>query len=200
MSDALPPSRFQAAYEGTPPWDIGRPQRSFKELLDKGGVRGPILDVGCGTGENALAFAAAGYEVTGVDIIARAIDKARDKARERGVSATFEVADALELGKLQRSFSSVVDSAVFHVFNDEDRVRYVASLAHVLEPGGRYYMLSFSDAEPTDWGGPRRISRAEIEEAFRDGWKIESIEPTRLETTFHENGGHAWFATVLRTR
>src|SRR5688572_1235339 len=164
--------RFLDAYEGTPPWDIGRPQRAFAELAARDVVRSPLLDVGCGTGEHALAFAARGVEVVGIDIAARAIEKARDKARDRGLTARFEVADALEpLG----TFATIVDCGVFHVFDDADRKTFVASLARALEPGGVYYMLVFSDREPTEWGGPRRISREEIEASFADGWKIRSI-------------------------
>src|SRR5215212_6251964 len=107
MPAAPPPSRFEAAYEGTPPWDIGRPQRAFAALAASDVARSPLLDVGCGTGENALAFAARGLDVACVDLIPRAIEKAREKAAARGLRARFDVADALELGKLGRIFWSI---------------------------------------------------------------------------------------------
>lgn len=187
---------FQSAYDGSPPWDIGRPQPAFSPLFERG--RGPVLDVGCGTGELALAFAARGLDVLGIDIAPRAIERARDKARARRVAATFEVWDALELARLGRTFSTVVDSAVFHVFDDAERTRYVAALRSALVPGGDYFMLVFSDAEPTDWGGPRRVARAEIEAAFAVGWELRSVEASRMHTTFHEEGGHAWLVHAVR--
>jgi len=78
-----PGLRFDDAYIGVPPWDIGRPQREVLELADAGTFRSPVLDAGCGTGENALALAARGLEVVGLDASPRAIGKAMDKARER---------------------------------------------------------------------------------------------------------------------
>src|SRR6266567_364886 len=163
-------NRFDAMYEGTPPWDIGRPQGAFVRLEAEGQIRSPVLDVGCGTGENALYLAARGHEVVGVDLVERAIAKASAKAEERGLAVRFEIADALALEGLGRSFATAIDSGVFHVFDDVERARYVASLARAVAPGGRYFMLVFSHLEPTDWGGPRRIRREEIEAAFATGW------------------------------
>jgi len=87
--------------------------------------------------------------------------------------ATFLVMDALALKELPENFDSVIDSGLFHVFSDEDRQHYVQGLWSVLKPGGRLFLLCFSDAEPGDQG-PRRVSRKEIEEAFTDGWAVAS--------------------------
>jgi cyclopropane fatty-acyl-phospholipid synthase-like methyltransferase len=112
--------------------------------------------------------------------------------------------DALHLEDLPEVFDSAIDSGLFHVFNDEDRRRYVEGLASVLKPGGKLFMLCFSDEEPGTQG-PRRVSRTEIEEAFSDGWEIESIEPSRLEIrpdleeiSFSEGGPKAWFVVIGR--
>ena len=201
--DAPPPSRFVAAYEGEPPppWDIGRPQPAFVELEARGFVQSPVLDVGCGTGENALFLAARGHEVVGVDFVPRAIEKARAKAAERDLQATFAVGDVLALEPPARPFATAIDSGVFHVFDDSDRVRYVASLAAAVRAGGRLHILVFSDREPTDWGGPRRVRKDEIEESFTRlrGWNVRSIEPARFHSHHHgETGGEAWLATMER--
>ncbi|MBC8068669.1 MAG: class I SAM-dependent methyltransferase [Deltaproteobacteria bacterium] len=199
MLRAVSTHDFDELYaNGNPTWEIGRPQRDVLALEQRGAIVDPVLDVGCGTGENALALAARGHDVVGVDAASAAIERARAKAESSGSSARFELADALELAALGRSFATVIDSAVFHVFDDDERARYVKSLAAVVRPGGRYFMLVFSDREPTDWGGPRRISRAEIEQAFADGWTIRAIEPARYETNKHEDGGLAWLAELER--
>lgn len=194
--------RFQTAYDGEPPpWDIGRPQPAFIALADKlgAGLRGPILDCGCGTGENTMLFAERGAQVLGVDVVSRAIELAKAKAAERRSSAEFQVGNALELSLLGRTFATIIDCAVFHVFDDAERARYLQSLAAVLEPGGHYYMLVFSDREPADWGGPRRVSQEEIRAAFQDGWQIHSIEEARVDTLLHPTGsGHGWFSTIQR--
>jgi len=78
------------------PWDIGSPQPTFVRLADEGRLTGRLLDAGCGTGENALLAASRGADVTGIDLAPTAIARARAKASERGLTARFEIADALD--------------------------------------------------------------------------------------------------------
>src|SRR3954469_4226815 len=129
---------WDAAYRnGTPPWDIGRPQPAIVRLADAGELMDPILDSGCGTGEHALLAASMGFEVTGVDLAQTAIERARAKARQRGLPAGVVVGDdpALREGeRLDRSFRTIIHTGCFHAFDDADRQRYVESLASVLEP------------------------------------------------------------------
>ena len=202
MTDVPKRQDFETAYTGQAPWDIGRPQQAFLGVADR--ITGSVLDAGCGTGENALFFASRGHKVTGIDFLEEPITRARRKATERGLTATFLVIDALALKDLPEVFDSVIDSGLFHVFSDEDRRRYVEGLATVLKPGGRLFLACFSDEEPGTQG-PRRVSRQELQGAFAEGWVIESIEPSRFEVrpdlkdlTFSEGGSRAWFAVVRR--
>ena len=71
---------FDAAYRERPPWDVGEPQPALMALLDEYLPTGPVLDVGCGTGELALALAQRGLTVLGVDLAEAAIAQARAKA------------------------------------------------------------------------------------------------------------------------
>ena len=182
-----------------PPWDIGRPQPAFARLADRGLLSGRLLDSGCGTGENVLLAAARGAEAMGVDISPQAIARARDKAAERGLNARFEVADALRLGQLGLTFDVLIDSGVFHIFDDADRERYVASLAAVLPPGGRCYLMCFSDRQPGTVG-PRRVREDELRAAFSDGWDITSIEADAFELNpgMPTPAAQAWLAAVRR--
>lgn len=192
------PHHFENAYQGRPPWDIGYPQPALARLVDGGAIRGRVLDVGCGTGELTLHMAAHGLDALGIDLIPAAVERAEAKARERGLAAEFRVHDALRLEGLGQAFDAVVDSGLFHVFTDEDRVRFADSLAAVLRPGGDYWMLCFSDKEPTHWGGPRRVSEAEIRATFQDGWEVVSVEPARFDVTMPDVGGHALLAHLRR--
>ena len=193
---------FESAYAGKAPWDIGRPQRAFVEVADR--VTGAVLDAGCGTGENALFFAGRGHPVLGIDFLEGPVQEARRKALERGLQAEFLRMDALALSTLDRRFDGVIDSGLFHVFSDDDRVRYVAGLAHVTRPGGRLFLLCFSDEEPGTQG-PRRVSERELRESFADGWAVEEIRAARFEVrpdlediSFSEGGPKAWFSVIRR--
>jgi len=187
---------FNESYKGTPPWDVGHPQAEFVKLADQGDIRGRVLDVGCGTGENALFFTGLGLEVCGLDAAPLAIEKAKRKASERGPKTTFVLGDALHLEKLKQKFDTITDSGLFHVFPDDERAIFVRSLRSAIKDGGTYYMLCFSDKEPAGWGGPRRVSKEEIRAAFSDGWKVDWIREARFESAFHEIGGLAWLSSI----
>jgi len=195
-------SSWDESYTGAapPPWDIGRPQPAFVRLADEGLLSGRLLDSGCGTGEHALLAASRGADVTGVDVAPTAIARARAKAAKRGISARFEVADALDLEQLGATFDTVIDSGVFHVFGDEDRTAYVASLAAVMQPGGACYLMCFSDRQPGDWG-PRRVRADELRSAFAAGWTVESITADAFD--INPIGGftkaEAWLAAIRRS-
>jgi cyclopropane fatty-acyl-phospholipid synthase-like methyltransferase len=189
------PEDFDALYVGTPPWDIGRPQPAFVELANT--IQGHVLDVGCGTGEHVLMASAMGLDATGIDAAPAAIASAQRKASERGLSARFVVHNALDLAALDEQFDTVLDCGLFHIFEDDDRPVFVDSLRAVIAPGGRYYMLCFSEQQPGDWG-PRRVTQGEIHEQFRDGWRIDAIDPAKIEITIDPDGAHAWRATITR--
>jgi len=195
-----PSAGWDSAYQDhLPPWDIGGPQPAFARLAGSGLLSGRVLDAGCGTGEHVLLAAAHGAAAMGVDLSALAIEKARGKAAERGLTARFEVADALHLERLGERFDTVIDSGLFHVFDDAARARYVTSLAAVVEPGGSYYMMCFSDSQPGVWG-PRRVRREEIPLAFHDGWEVESLTPDTLTLNpiMGAVSASAWLAVIRR--
>ena len=184
-------------YTSQPPWDIGRPQPAFLALADAGAIRGRVLDVGCGTGEHVLMCAGLGLDATGVDLASAALHAAKEKARDRGRTARFLLQDARHLADLGESFDTVLDCGLFHIFNDDDRAAFVDSLRYVLPPGGRYFMLCFSDQQPGDWG-PCRVTRDEITASFTDGWRIDSIEPSTIDITTDPEGIRAWLVALTR--
>jgi SAM-dependent methyltransferase len=191
---------WDASYHhGPAPWDIGRPQPVVARLVAAGAFTGPVLDAGCGPGENSLHIAALGLPVLGVDVAETALAMARKKAHDRGINAEFAIADALHLDRLARTFATVLDCGLFHTFNAEERAAYAASLASVTQQAGTLYVLCFSDQGPNT--GPHPITQQDLTSAFsqQNGWSIISIEPDRIHTRFHgQNGAPAWFATIKR--
>ncbi len=189
---------FEQLYrEGDPPWELGRAQPEIVALADDGEIVGDVLDLGCGTGENALDLAARGRRVLGIDGAPTAIERARAKAAARRLDAAFLVADALDLARLRRRFETAVDCGLFHTFDPAQRRPYAESLCEVLSPGGTLHLLCFSDEEPPG-PGPRRIAQYELGDAFRSMFAITRIRAGRFESRLHPGGARAWVATLVR--
>ena len=180
------------------PWDIGGPQPAIVRLASEGGFAGSVLDAGCGTGENALHLASLGLSVLGVDVAETALAIARAKADDRELEVEFAVADAFRLERLGRTFETVLDCGLFHTFDADERPKYLASLASVTKHGGTLHLLCFSDGGPDT--GPHPVSHEELSAAFNPstGWTVVTVQPDRIQTTFHDGGAPAWLATVER--
>lgn len=177
MTSSVPRSTFDSAYESqSAPWIIGEPQPAIVALERDGWLRGTVLDPGCGTGEHTIYLTRRGYDVRGIDFSSRAIEQARANAARQQVPARFEIADAMDLGKEPR-YDTIVDSALFHVFEPADRIAYTRSLHAATQPGGRVHVLALSDAEP---GFGPQISDTAIRDAFQDGWVLEELRPSRF--------------------
>jgi cyclopropane fatty-acyl-phospholipid synthase-like methyltransferase len=109
----------------------------------------------------------------------------------------FLTTDALGLGGLERTFDTVIDCGLFHVFSDQDRERYVSSLASAMASGAKLLLLCFSDLQPGD-SGPRRVSKDEIRQAFDKGWKVQDIRAAALETNIGNDPVKAWLSEITR--
>jgi SAM-dependent methyltransferase len=176
-------SRFDDAYKSrTAPWVIGEPQPAIVDLERSGQIHSKVLDVGCGTGEHTILLTRLGYDVLGVDAAPNAIEQARQNAAEKSVDARFEVADAMNLGGEPR-YETIVDSALFHIFDDKDRPRYVASLHAVSQPGAIVHVLALSDKGR---GFGPEVGEDTIREAFGDGWVLEALEETTYRGVVQE--------------
>lgn len=184
-------------------WDTGDPQPAVEALASEGAFASPVLDVGCGLGTESCYLASAGYGVVGVDVAPTAVERARDRAADRGLDVRFETGDALELGTPEgvlgaNAAASVLDVGVFHALpgpesdHDDDRGAYADALARVLEPGGRAFVLAFGTDAPADWP-PDRIARSDVRDAFdahdtddaADDWRVVAFR----DETFVSRGG-----------
>jgi SAM-dependent methyltransferase len=176
-------SRFDDAYKTrTAPWVIDEPQAAIVELQRAGWIHSKVLDIGCGTGEHTILLTRLGYDVLGIDFSPHAVEQARASAAEKGVDARFEVADAMNLGS-DPGYQTVVDSALFHIFDDADRARYVSSLHAAVRPGGLVHVLALSDAGR---GFGPQVSEADIRGAFGEGWGLEALDTTTYRGVVQE--------------
>lgn len=182
------------------PFDIDEPYRWVMELEENGKIRGTVLDAGCGAGHNSIYLAARGFAVTGVDISSKAIERARQKARDREVVVNFVQANACELAGLISRLDTVIDIGCFHSLYEEDYGRYTASLHRVCRAESVIHLRAFSDANKSRAGytGPA-VAEEQIRDAFSVGWTIRSLERKGVEVVlFHDKRqtADAWFAEI----
>jgi hypothetical protein len=112
---------------------------------------------------------------------------------------TWAVQDLLELPATGLRFDTVVDLAVLHTFDDGQWPRYAAALHAALVPGGHYFGLAFSELEPADWGGPRRVTQAQIRALFSRGWTVDWIRAAEYEVAMRPEPAKAWLVKATRT-
>ena len=187
---------FNVSYKlGFAEWDSHSPQPDLVCLQESGTIQGlSVLDIGCGSGDNAIYLAQKGHKVTGIDSSKSAISAARQRASASNVKIAFHVTDALNLSSLNEAFDTVIDYGLYHNFRDKDISAYITSLSQVLSTGGQLVMQCFSENGPRDNFGPRQVERGEIEKTFSEGWRIERIEAA----TTRKGPVPAWVSIIRR--
>jgi SAM-dependent methyltransferase len=191
---------FDAVYRGDtplggrPPWDIDEPQPVVVDLERSGRFGGAVLDAGCGTGEHTIFLAGQGYDVVGADVSEVAVDKARAKASEQGVSAEFTACDALELADFHDRFDTVLDCGLFDVCPPKRQRGYAAALHRACRPGAYVYLLELSADSAVDMmarftalGVPEqrltelpRLVPEDLRVAFEGGWREERLTTSTM--------------------
>ncbi|WP_024443638.1 MULTISPECIES: class I SAM-dependent methyltransferase [unclassified Mycobacterium] len=168
------------------PWEIGRPQPVVQQLVACGALRGEVLDPGTGSGHHAIHYAAHGYSTTGLDHSPAAIAVAQRNAAQAGVTVNFQVADAVDLDGFDDRFDTVVDSAFYHLFQDDEeaQLRYARNLHRATRPQARLFMFEAGRHNVNGWQldglSPERFGPL-LESA---GWRIEHVGTTTYQGTF----------------
>lgn len=150
---------FNILYLTNPPWDTGITPPELVSFINSH-PPGRALDLGCGTGTNAVFMAQHGWQVTGVDFISRAIRSARRKSDQAGVKVDFFLDDVARLRKVKGLFDLVLDIGCFHSLQEKEKKTYIQNLERILRPGGTFLMYTFIKSRPDQ---KRGISKSDLE-------------------------------------
>ena len=150
---------FNIWYYRKPPWDTGISPPELLEFI-QAHPPGRALDLGCGTGTNAITMAQHGWQVTGVDFIAQAIKRARKKAEQSGVDADFIIDDVARLNGVHGIYNLILDIGCFHTLNTTDKTRYIQNVARLLAKNGTLLIYAWIKHEGVPGSGilPRDIT------------------------------------------
>ncbi len=181
---------FNVWYYQKPPWDSGISPPELMEFIRRQ-PPGRALDLGCGTGTNAITLAKNGWQASGVDFAWRAIRMARRKAKQAGVRADFRMGDATRLPGIPGPFELILDIGCFHSLSRESRQAYLSNLERLLAPGGTFLLYGFLK-DPAQ-------RRAEIAaEDIQDFSRI--LEPvSRQEGSDRAGGGKSVWLTFRKS-
>ena len=185
------PSWNESYASGQPPWDTGEPEPLLVEFVTSGGVApAPALEIGAGTGTNAIWLAEHGFDVLGIDVSPLAIERADVKMEGRALSCRFAALDFLAAPPPGGPFHFAFDRGCFHVFDEPDeRQQFAAQVAAALAPGGLWLSMSGSTEGPPREVGPPRRSAREVVRAIEP--VLEIVELRSAE--FRDHGAKAWF-------
>ena len=162
---------------GITPWEREAVPTRVVEVVDERSSTGRALDLGCGTGRDAVYLAGRGWTVTGIDGVKQAIDAAIKRSGDAGVDVNWILGDVTQLEALglQQGFGFVLDRGCFHALSDTGRERCAQGVTGLTGPGSRLLMFAF---QPRTLGlGPRGISAQEVQARFGPSWDLVSVTP-----------------------
>ncbi|HYK93596.1 MAG TPA: class I SAM-dependent methyltransferase [Thermoplasmata archaeon] len=179
------PDGYRAAMEsryasGETPWDSGRPSHELVRRIEAGDLPGhTILEIGCGTGTNAVELARRGYQVTAVDLVELAVRKGREKARAAGVEVAFHLGDVTRL-ELGGPFDCVFDSGVYHGIRMRALPEFLAALTRLTRRGSRWLSLAGNATEITP-NGPPVVTESEFRNELGGIFEIVDVRTFRFD-------------------
>jgi len=185
--------------EGTPAWDTGKPAAELLSILKEGLVkRGSVLDVGCGSGANAVALARLGFDVTAIDFSPTAIERARTRAELAGVNIRFVLEDAFEFARSSpETFDFVLDAGFYHFVRQFALNQYLDFLWRVTRPGSSCLVIAGATGEAAE-GGPPQVSEEEVRLELGRLFEFRHLRPCRLESPYRPEGYLAWSCLLHR--
>jgi SAM-dependent methyltransferase len=169
--------------DGNVPWDTGRPSAELQQVLSRHSIAPcRALEIGCGTGSNAVWLAQQGFEVTGIDVAPLAVEQAEQRTQAAGVKANFQVADVLQLPDLQGPFAFFFDRGCYHAVRRGAADEYAVAIAKQLVSGGRGLILAGNAREPHE-PGPPVVTEDQIRNELGVAFRILDLQEFRFDET-----------------
>jgi SAM-dependent methyltransferase len=187
------------SHAGIPPWETGRPQPAVRALAEAGELRGRLLDLGCGSGQNAAVAAGAGADVIGIDIDPTALAAARETSELRGLHVCFRELDVLDLDNLgKRAFDVFLDSLLFHMLPPPVKKTYFDKVTALAASSARLFLIAYAAAQSDV---PHHLEPAEARSWFEPQWQLKEASSIRIQTRRHFDGAAGWLYSLrLRER
>lgn len=206
--DHLPPGpeaarlrdRWDAPYRNNnrPGWDTGYPSTELTKAVNEGEVKpGRAIELGCGTGSNAIYLAQQGFDVTAVDVSPTALERAEEKAQQAGVKIRFLLADVLKLPDLE-PFDFIFDRGCYHGVRRSHAAGYVEAVTRLSKPGTRLLIVA-GNANESRQSGPPRVKEEELRGDLQPGFNFVRLRETRFDSAAEPaSGALAWSALLER--
>ncbi len=174
---------WDTAYrEGTPPWDSGKPHSELIHVLDEYRLQpGAVLEVGCGTGADAIALARRRWDVTAVDCSPIAVERARFRAEQHDALIRFVLSDIIEFAPSAGQFDLVYDAGLYHAIRRVKLEPYLDALWRVTKPGSYYFCLAGAPDDTPEDEGPPRVTADEIHNELGRLFESIHLRPIQLE-------------------
>lgn len=193
--------RWDSAYRrgGRPGWDTGRPSSTLKRAVEDGTLRPcRVLELGCGSGTNAIYLAGQGFDVTAIDIAPTALSQGLQKAREAGVQVRWVLADVLAPPPLE-PFDLIFDRGCYHGVRRQNAAGYVEAIRRLSRPGTRVLILAGNANDPRRGGGPPKIKEEEIRADF-SSFEFEWLREARFDSRDPAGKGALAWSILLRRK
>jgi 2-polyprenyl-3-methyl-5-hydroxy-6-metoxy-1,4-benzoquinol methylase len=162
------------------PWDVGQAEDALVKLINSDFIKPcKVLEIGCGTGNDAIFMAKKGFDVTAIDISKTAIEEAKKRAEKAGVHCNFLAEDIAELKSVSDKFDFLYDRACFHFIPEEKRDKYIQAAKKLLVKDGCFVLIVSSEKDPVK--GPYQFSKDDIKQLFGKDFDILEIKLITLE-------------------
>lgn len=185
--------------EGTPPWETGVPSPELVRVVEDGTVRpGTVLEVGCGTGADAVYLVKKGFEVTAVDNSPTAIERARVRAENEDALPRFVLGDIFEFAPTAGQFEFVYDGGFYHYIRQFDLTKYLDMLWRVTRPGSFFLTIAGARDESAPENGPPQVTERQIYNELGRLFEMIRLEPCRVASPCSKEGFPAWSCLMQR--